>query len=217
MFEKKLLESSPKTLSEISVRKSSKNRQTLKTARKFNFYYFDGHRKYGYGGYSYDGRWRKLARKLIQEYSLNSQSIVLDIGCAKGFLVKDLMLECPGLQAFGVDISKYAVKHVEKEVIGRVHLANAIELPFADSVFDLVISINTLHNLTRKKIKLALSEINRVGSGKSYIVVDSYSTPEQKKRFKDWVLTAKYHAYPDEWLSLFREANYLGDYDWTIV
>ena len=155
MFEKKLLESPPKTLSEISARKSSKNRQTLKTARKFNFYYFDGHRKYGYGGYSYDGRWRKLARKLIQEYSLNSQSIVLDIGCAKGFLVKDLMLECPGLQAFGVDISNYAVKHVEKEVIGRVHLANAIELPFADSAFDLVISINTLHNLTRKKIKLA--------------------------------------------------------------
>lgn len=217
MFEKNLLISSPKTLTEISERKNNKNRKILKTARKFDFFYFDGHRKYGYGGYSYDGRWRKLARELIQEYSLNSQSRVLDVGCAKGFLVKDLMLECPGLQAFGVDVSRYAVKHVEKEVIGRVHLANATELPFMDNVFDLVVSINTLHNLTRKQIKIALSEINRVGNGKSYIVVDSYFTPEQKNRFEDWVLTAKYHAYPNEWLSLFRESNYLGDYDWTIV
>jgi ubiquinone/menaquinone biosynthesis C-methylase UbiE len=217
MFEKKLLISSPKTLTEISERKNNKNRKILKTARKFDFFYFDGHRKYGYGGYSYDGRWRKLARELIQEYSLNSQSRVLDVGCAKGFLVKDLMLECPGLQAFGVDVSRYAVKHAEKEVIGRIHLANATELPFMDNVFDLVISINTLHNLTRKQIKIALSEINRVGNGKSYIVVDSYFTPEQKNRFEDWVLTAKYHAYPNEWLSLFHESNYLGDYDWTIV
>jgi ubiquinone/menaquinone biosynthesis C-methylase UbiE len=217
MSEKKLIISTPKTVDEINQRKKSKSRHSIKIARKFDSFYFDGDRKYGYGGYSYDGRWRKFAGKLIQEYSLNPQSRILDIGSAKGFLIKDLMNECPGLQGFGVDISKYALRHVEKEVVGRVHLASATELPFGDNSFDLVVSINTLHNLTRNGIKKALSEINRVGTGKSYIVVDSYWTVEQKKRFNDWVLTAKFHAYPSEWLSLFRESNYTGDYDWTIV
>jgi ubiquinone/menaquinone biosynthesis C-methylase UbiE len=142
---------------------------------------------------------------------------VLDIGCAKGFLVKDLMIACPGLEVYGLDISEYALLNAEPEVIGRLHLGSAVSLPFPDSSFDLVISINTLHNLERGKILTAISEIERVKKNNSYVVVDSYRNSLEKEIFQQWVLTAKFHDYPQGWIELFKEAGYTGDYHWTII
>jgi len=142
---------------------------------------------------------------------------VLDIGCAKGFLVKDLMITCPGLEAFGLDISKYALMHAEPEVIGRLHLGSATSLPFPDKTFDLVVSINTLHNLDRDGVSKALSEIQRVTNKHSFVVVDSYRNNLEKDIFERWVLTAKFHDFPENWLKLFAEVGYTGDYSWTII
>jgi ubiquinone/menaquinone biosynthesis C-methylase UbiE len=179
--------------------------------------YFDGPREYGYGGYKYDGRWRTVARSIINEYGLESGMRVLDIGCAKGFLVHDLMIECPGLEVFGLDISKYAILNSHASTIGRLHLGSSESLPFPDNSFELVVSINTLHNLTRDKVIISLREINRVTKKNSYVVVDSYLTLDQKETFERWVLTAKFHDFPEGWLDLFSEAQYSGDYAWTIV
>jgi SAM-dependent methyltransferase len=140
---------------------------------------------------------------------------VLDVGCAKGFLVKDLV--DAGLDAYGVDISEYAVLKCPSDIVGRLHQGDAVVLPFPDASFDLVLSINTLHNLNRAMVKRALQEIMRVCRGKAFVQVDSYMNAEGKARFEEWVLTANYHGYPDEWLELFTEAGYLGDYDWTVV
>jgi ubiquinone/menaquinone biosynthesis C-methylase UbiE len=142
---------------------------------------------------------------------------VLDIGCAKGFLLKDLMIECPGLECFGIDISEYAIKNCEPEVKDRLQLGTAKSLPFANDSFELVISINTIHNLERAEAKQALSEIQRVSKSNSYVVVDSFNTPEEKEIFEKWVLTAKFYGYPSDWLTLFEEAGYTGDYSWTII
>jgi ubiquinone/menaquinone biosynthesis C-methylase UbiE len=212
-----LLRSLPKTKRNIQQRAAGKDPEVVATARRFGQEYWDGDRKYGYGGYRYDGRWRSVARDILSHFGLKPGMRVLDVGCGKGFLVKDLMLECPGLQAFGLDISHYALMHCDRDVVGRLHLGSADALPFPDGAFDCVLSINTLHNLERPRVKVALQEIQRLCNGRAYVQVDSYRTPEQKALFEDWVLTALFHDYPPAWEKLFSEAGYTGDYFWTIV
>lgn len=217
MREVNLLASLPKSKRDIDSRCALKTPSVIATSREFGFEYFDGPREYGYGGYKYDGRWVSVAKEIINHFSLRPGNRILDVGCAKGFLVKDLLLACPGLEVFGVDISTYALKNCEKDVVGRLHLGNAICLPFPDGSFDAVVSINTLHNLNRNNVIKALKEINRLAPGKGFIQVDSYLNEVQKEKFEAWVLTAEYHDYPSEWLKLFNEAGYTGDYFWTIV
>jgi len=186
-------------------------------AIKYDYDYWDGSRETGYGGYKYDGRWRKVADAMVAAYGLKPGMRVLDVGCGKGFLVKDLMLECPGLEAFGLDISRYALMHCEKEVIGRLHLGSAESLPFPDRSFDCVLSINTIHNLHRPRAVIAMREIQRLSGGRAFVQVDSYRTSEQKEIALSWILTAEFHDYPEGWLKLYAEAGYTGDYYWTIL
>jgi SAM-dependent methyltransferase len=177
--------------------------------------YFDGPREFGYGGYRYDGRWKPVARDIVDHFGLKPGDRVLDVGCAKGFLVKDL-LEL-GIDAFGVDVSEYALMHCEPETVGRLHLDSAEHLPFPDGSFDAVLAINTIHNLARSQCVIAAREIERLAPGKGFIQVDSYRTPEQKEIFESWVLTARFHDYPEGWVKLFAEAGYTGDWYWTII
>lgn len=211
------LKSIPKPKRNIQKRFDAKDPKVIKEAKKFDFLYWDGPRDYGYGGYTYDGRWRSVARDMISHYNLKSGMKVLDIGCGKGFLVKDLILECPGLDVIGVDISKYALLNCEESVIGKLHHGNAKQLLFPSSSFDLVISINTIHNLNEKNVIKALKEIVRVSKGNAFVQVDSYINETQKEIFESWVLTAEFHDYPEGWKNIFKKANYNGDYFWTII
>ena len=153
----------------------------------------------------------------MRHFRLKPGDRVLDVGCAKGFLVKDLMGVCPGLEAFGLDVSGYALSRCEPEVVGRLQIGSAERLPFPDRSFSTVISINTLHNLERPALVRALREIERLAPGRSFVQVDSYHTEAQRELFLRWVLTAKFHDYPKGWLKLFDEAGYTGDWDWTMV
>jgi ubiquinone/menaquinone biosynthesis C-methylase UbiE len=139
----------------------------------------------------------------------------LDIGCAKGFLVKDLI--ALDIDAYGIDVSEYALMNCEPEVVGRLHLGSAEELPFPDKSFAATFSINTIHNLTREGCIKALEEMERLAPGKGFIQVDSYHTEKQKEIFESWVLTAKYYGYPKDWIAVFKEAGYSGDWFWTII
>jgi ubiquinone/menaquinone biosynthesis C-methylase UbiE len=212
-----LLRALPKTRRNIEKRAEMKDEEVIAISRQYGQAYFDGDRKYGYGGYRYDGRWRPVARDLIAHFGLKAGMRVLDVGCAKGFLVKDLMLECPGLEAFGLDVSHYALMHCEPEVVGRLHLGSAISLPFPDGAFDCVLSLNTIHNFARQEAVVAMREIQRLSNGKAFVQVDSYRTPEEREIAVSWIITARFHDYPDGWLRLFAEAGYTGDYYWTII
>ena len=212
-----LLQSLPKTKRNIQAREQAKDPEIIRVSKQYGEMYFDGPRDYGYGGYRYDGRWVPVARDIIAHFNLKPGQRVLDIGCAKGFLVKDLLGSLPGLEVFGLDISEYALKNCPPEVVGRLHLGSADHLPFPDDSFDCVICLDTIHNLPRPRAKIALQEIQRLSGGKAFVRVDSYRTPEQKAIFESWVLTAEYHDYPAEWVGLFDEAGYTGDYYWTII
>ena len=217
MAEVDLLRALPKTERNIQKRADAKDAAVVAIAKQFGEMYWDGPREYGYGGYRYDSRWRPVARDIITHFGLKSGMRVLDIGCGKGFLVKDLMVECPGLEAFGVDISRYALMHCDRDVAGRLHLGSAESLPFPDRSFDAAVSINTLHNLSRERVIVALKEIERLAPGRAFVQVDAYHTPEQRKLFMQWVLTAEFHGYPEQWLQVFKEAGYTGDWYWTVL
>ena len=215
MIELNLLKSLPKAKRNVQMRTTKKTGEHIRISREYGEMYFDGPREYGYGGYKYDGRWIPVAKDIVKHFNLNKGDKVLDVGCCKGFLVKDLLNL--GIDAYGIDISQYALDHCEKEVVGRLKIGSADDLPFKDNFFSAIISINTIHNLPREKCLKAVQEIQRLAPGKGFIQVDSYKNEKQKKIFESWVLTAKYYGYPSEWKELYRQAGYTGFYYWTII
>ena len=217
MAEVNLLAKLPSGKRNVAARSTAKTAEHVRVSREYGEVYFDGPREYGYGGYRYDGRWIPVAQDLVRHFDLMPGDRVLDVGCAKGFLVKDLLKVEPRLEAFGLDVSRYALMRCEPEVVGRLHLGSADDLPFPDDSFKAAISLNTIHNLDRNGCVRALRELQRVSGGRAFVQVDSYRTPAQKAIFEDWVLTAQWHDYPEGWIKLFDEAGYKGDYYWTII
>lgn len=215
MREVNLLKSLPVSKRNVSARLIAKTDDHIKVSREYGRLYFDGPREYGYGGYQYDGRWKPVAQDILEFFSLRPGDRFLDVGCAKGFLVKDLL--SLGIDAYGIDVSDYAIQNCEPEVIGRLHLGTAEKLPFPSNSFQAVVSVNTVHNLARPECIRALQEIERLAPGRGFVQVDSYLTAEQKKIFESWVLTAKFYGYPKDWIQVFYEAGYTGHYYWTII
>src|SRR5258706_4958184 len=171
MAEVTLLSRYPRAKRNVKARLGNKA-ENRALAMKFGREYFDGTREQGYGGYRYDGRWIPIAEDIVGHFRLKAGDRVLDVGCGKGFLVKDLMKVCPGLEAFGLDISEYAVMNCEPEVVGRVHVGNATGLTFPGNSFQCVLSINTVHNLDRTGCIQALKEVHRLAPGRSVVHVD---------------------------------------------
>lgn len=212
-----LLTRYPRTQRNLLERLESKSEEVRSVARKFDFEYFDGDRNYGYGGFSYNPKyWSEVVRDFIKEYELTSESSVLDVGCAKGFFLYDLKRAVPGIKITGLDISEYAIRNAIPEVKEDLQVGNATQLDFPDSSFDLVISINTIHNLNREDCKVALKEIERVSRGHSFITVDAYRNAQEKERMEAWNLTALTMMSDTEWKKFFEEAGYTGDFFWFI-
>jgi SAM-dependent methyltransferase len=187
-------------------------------SRQFGPEYFDGDRRQGYGGYRYEPRfWQPTVRRLAEYYRLSEGASILDVGCAKGFLLYDFKQLMPGVTVAGLDISQYALDHAPAEVRPFLRLGNAKELPYGDKSFDLVLSLNTIHNLPLDQCKQALREIQRVSRAHAFIVVDAWRTEEEHQRLQQWVLTAQTYMHVDDWGKLFREVGYTGDYFWFIV
>jgi ubiquinone/menaquinone biosynthesis C-methylase UbiE len=211
-----LLDSYPRVKRPIREREQTKHLQR-EIARRFGREYFDGDRTQGYGGYRYDGRWVAVARRMRDFYGLASGQRILDVGCAKGFLLHDFLQVIPGILVTGVDISAYAIEHAMEDVRPFLVMGSADHLPFANHSFDLVISINTVHNLELDRCKEAIREMERVSRAHKYLQVDSYLNEEQRQNFKRWQLTALTYFSPEDWKRLFGELNYTGDYFWTIT
>ncbi|MDA1192835.1 MAG: class I SAM-dependent methyltransferase [Candidatus Poribacteria bacterium] len=186
--------------------------EAAKIAKRFDAEYWDGDRKYGYGGYTYDGRWRPVAEAMARHYGLKRGDRVLDVGCGKAFLLYELTQAVPGIEAVGLDISEYAVSHAKEEIRPSLRVGNATDLPFPDDSFDLVISITTLHNLYCDDLDSALREIVRVGRKNEYIVVESYRNEEEKANLLYWQLTCESFYTPREWEWWFQRCGYEGDY-----
>ena len=182
-------------------------------AKQWGFDYWDGDRRICYGGYRYmEGRWEKVARAMIEHYQLKPGDKILDVGCGKAFLLYDFTKVLPGVEVHGIDISDYAILHAKDEVKDRIQVANAISLPYPDHYFDLVISINTLHNLHNYDLDKALREIERVGKKNKYICVESYRNEIEKANLLYWQVTCETFCTPEEWAWWFKQTGYTGDH-----
>ena len=182
-------------------------------AKKWDFDYWDGDRRINYGGYKYmPGRWEKVAKAMADHYGIKPGDKILDVGCGKGFLLYDFTLVVPGVEVHGIDISQYAIDNSKEEVRDRLQVGSATRLPWPDKHFDLVYSLNTLHNLHAYDLDLALREIERVGKKNKYICVESYRTEVEKANLLYWQVTCEAFNTPEEWEWWFKQTGYTGDH-----
>lgn len=181
-------------------------------AKQYGKDYWDGDRKYGYGGYRYDGRWRPIAEKMAQHYGLKSGAKILDVGCGKAYLLYEFTQAIPDVQIAGIDISDYAIQNAKEEVKPFLQVGNATALPYPDKTFDFVVSILTLHNFHNYELYNALQEIERVGKDRKYIVIESYRNDREKANLLYWQLTCQSFYTPQEWEWFFKQSGYTGDY-----
>ena len=182
-------------------------------AKQFSKEYWDGDRRVCYGGYNYiEGRWEKVANAIAKHYPLPAKPKILDIGCGKGFLLYDFLKVIPDAEIYGIDISEYAINNCKPEVSDRLQVGNAINLPWENNTFDLVISITTLHNLHAYELDIALREMERVGKNYKYLCVESYRNEQEKANLLYWQVTCEAFNTPDEWIWWFKHTNYTGDY-----
>lgn len=212
-----LLENYPRTKRNVEERGAAKTEEVRKIARQFGREFFDGDRQYGYGGFKYFPRfWQPVIPTFQKHFGLMAESSVLDVGCAKGFMMHDLAELIPGITVKGVDVSQYAIENAMEDMRTHVQVADAVKLPFTDKSFDVAISINTIHNLDRDGCAQALLEIERVSRKGAFITVDAYRNEEEKERMYAWNLTAKTIMSVDEWVVFFKEVGYTGDYYWFV-
>jgi len=210
-----LLKFYPQSKRPIDDRGNLITEQDRAIARKFDVEYFDGDRLTGYGGYNYSPRfWTDTVAHIKDFYHLDDNSKILDIGCAKGYMMHDLSLLIPGAEIKGVDVSNYAKENAIESMQDNIVVANANNLPFTDDYFDLVIAINTLHNLPLIDCKQAFREINRVTKNNSFVMNDAWRDAKGKQSMLKWNLTALTYMSCDDWEELFKEVDYNGDYYW---
>ncbi len=187
--------------------------KAAKLAKKFDFDYWDGDRRICYGGYHYlEGRWEKIANQMANHYDLPSKPKILDIGCGKGYLLYDFLKVIPDAEVYGIDISNYAISHSHAKIRNNLMVGNAINLPWPNNYFDLVISINTLHCLHSYDLHKALIEMERVGGQYKYLCVESYRNEIEKANLLYWQVTCEAFNTPREWQWWFDETGYKGDH-----
>lgn len=203
-----------KTKRDYKKRMMNNKVKCMRIAKKYSKDYWDGNRKFGYGGYRYiDGYWKKTALKIIKNYGLNEKSKVLDIGCGKGFLIFEIKKLIPSINILGIDYSKYAILNAKKEIKKNLRIFDARKkLPFKKKSFDLVISLGTLHNFSLKQLSSSIKEINRVGK-KSYIMVESYRNDQELFNLQCWALTCKTFFHEKDWIWFLKKNNFIGDHE----
>lgn len=187
--------------------------EAVAVAKQYGPEYWDGDRRYGYGGYKYDGRWKVVAEQMIEIYGLKSDARILDVGCGKAHLLYELKQLLPQADVTGFDISAYGVANAKEEVRDRLFVHRAQDpYPFGDKQFDLVISLACIHNLRLFELKSALSEMERVGKSK-YVMTESYRNERELFNLECWALTAESLFDVGEWIWLFKHFGYTGDYE----
>ena len=186
----------------------------MKIASKFEKDYWDGDRRYGYGGYKFiKGRWTGVAKKIIKIYNLTSKSKILDVVCGKGYLLYEIKKLIKDIKITGFDISKYGLKNAHPDIKEFLYHHDARKkFKYKNKEFDLVLALGTLHNFEIYDLIFALNEVNRVGK-KSYVMVESYRNQKELFNLQCWALVLNACYSKKEWEWIFKNNNFKGDYE----
>ena len=174
--------------------------------------FYDGKRDNGYGGFKYDGRWEKIASRIFKHYKLKENAKILQVGSDKGYLLHDFKVISPECSVAGVEVSDYAIKSTLNTVKRYIKKSNFTKLPFKDNAFDFVIAIGPIYSLNLPDAIKCLKEIKRVGKGKSFITLGSYSNEKDFKLFRYWTLLGSTILDKQEWVKVLKHCKYQGDY-----
>ena len=182
-------------------------------AKEYEFDYWDGDRRFGYGGYKYDGRWKAVAEQMIAHYGLKPDAKILDVGCGKAHLLYELQQLLPNAELVGFDISRHGLATAPEAIRPKLMRYRAQDAyPWGDKHFDLVISLGCLHNLRIFELETALKEIQRVGK-RGYVMLESYRNEQEQFNLQCWALTAESFLDTAEWIWLYRHFGFTGDYE----
>ena len=212
-----LMKNYPKTKRDPFLRLQEKTEQHKKLAQQFGKDFFDGTRETGYGGFKYNSKfWEPVVPDFVKHFDIKDGDSILDVGCAKGFMLYDFLKYNPSFKVKGIDISSYAIEHAHKSVKNFLEVGDCRKLPFEDNSFDFCFSITTIHNVETEECLKSLKEIERVAKKGAFITVDAYHNDTEKDAMFAWNLTAKTILHVDEWRAMFNSAGYHGDYYWFL-
>ena len=212
-----LLDLYPRSNRPVDERAALITEEHRRVARQFGEEFFDGDRLYGYGGYGYHPRfWTETVKRFRDHYQLPSDASILDVGCAKGFMLHDFKQLMPEARVEGIDISEYAIEAAIESMSPFVRVGNARQLDYPDASFDFVISINTVHNLPIEDCRQALREIQRVARHHAFVTVDAWRNEREEAAMRAWNITALTYMHVGDWKRLFEEVGYTHDYYWFI-
>ena len=186
----------------------------MNKAKEYEYDYWDGDRRFGYGGYKYiPDRWKVVAESLIKEYNLTNNSKILDVGCGKAFLLYEIKKILPKIKTVGFDISNHGINSAKEEIKNDLFIHKAQDTyPFLDNEFDLVISLGCFHNLRIFELEKALSEVERVGK-RGYVMLESYRNEQELFNLQCWALTCESFFDKDEWIWIYEKFGFTGDYE----
>lgn len=197
----------------------SDEKRTIKNriiASERNYDFFDGERDNGYGGFKYDGRWEKVAKKIYNEYKLEKNSSFLQLNSEKGFLIFDFKKNYPDIKCVGLETSDYAIDNSIIEIKKNIlKVENYTKLNFKEDSFDFILAIGVVYALTITDLIKCIKEIQRVGKGKSFINLGSYENNEEYELFKKWSLLGSTFLKKKEWIEILNYCDYTGDYYFT--
>ena len=182
----------------------------------YGYEYFDNDQlDVGYGGYNYDGRYAAAATAMVGHYGLNPGDRVLEIGCAKGFVLVEF--QKLGMTVFGIDASDYAVRHAYRDVRPFIILGDAAALPFPEETFDLVYGKEILPHLSGSQLDDAMRESMRVSKGQVFFEIQCGRTVHELEYLTRWDATHKTIRPPEWWDARFRKLNYSGDCHFKVL
>jgi ubiquinone/menaquinone biosynthesis C-methylase UbiE len=200
-----------------SQRRSIINQSAYKVStnyNKFGYDYFDNKKLgLGYGGYVYDGRFKHSAKKIINHYKLKKNSKILEIGCAKGFIIKEFF--DLGMKVYGLDFSKYAINESLSEIKDRLIYWDITRgTTFPNNYFDFIYCKETIPHINIKKIPKMIEEIHRIVKKKTNIFIEIQTSSNKKglSKIKLWDPTHKTLLLKKEWIKLFKNNDYEGDF-----
>ena len=135
--------------------------------------------------------WKDFAKRLFQDYNLSGKK-VLEIGCAKGYVIEDL--RDLGVNAFGLDVSSYAIGEAIKKVKPYLIVADARTYlkNYSVNEFDFIFSRWTLECFSETDLIEIIAQMNRISKLQVHIIDKDILPQYYTRKPIDWWLSLNF-------------------------